>query len=612
MSNPPSPTPRRQDPFNTSRTGLWRRVNLTNLTVHIPQHDATAKNGHQTLNGRTHQGGNSASGQHDSTGKALPEPRWHTREFRVYYAIFAIAVPAMVRAATQLSRIKHPTYFLYAHRLAPGWLFGWQVDQSDDQWYTVRSHLPMLAALVVLWVTLSSVFNFVVRPPQQQSPSAAQIPPRARFILAFGLVLLTVLHGTSMPKMLAILWLNYRIARIATWGGNWTRATPVLTWIFNLAILFSNEIYEGYHWSSIGLTMLDDERWHGILPRWHINWNITMLRLISFNMDYYWATSSHPPPPPPLDASADIIKDEKSPPAASVRSSPSSTSHPLHFYAFWLYLTYALYPPLYLAGPILTFNSFVSQLLNPPVISRRMVASYFARFLACLLTMELVTHSMYVVAIKDESRAGSGAWDGATPFQLSMVGFWNLIIVWLKLLIPWRFFRLWAFLDGIDPPENMVRCMANNYSTMGFWRSWHRSFNLWTVRYLYIPLGGSSRALLSTLTVFTFVALWHDLSLKLLTWGWVITLFVIPEMVAKKVLPYDKYGSTCWYRHVAAFGGVLNVLMMMTGNLIGFAIGTDGMKYMWQQMIGTWAGVRFMIVAMACLFVAVQVMFEYR
>ena len=98
-----------------------------------------------------------------------------------------------------------------------------------------------------------------------------------------------------------------------------------------------------------------------------------------------------------------------------------------------MYLTYALYPPLYLAGPIMTFNAFLSQLITPPTISRRMVAGYFVRFMACLLTMELVTHSMYVVAIKDESRAGSGAWDGATPFQLSMVGFWNLIVVWLKV-----------------------------------------------------------------------------------------------------------------------------------------------------------------------------------
>ena len=113
--------------------------------------------------------------------------------------------------------------------------------------------------------------------------------------------------------------------------------------------------------------------------------------------------------------------------------------------------------------------------------------------------MEFVLHFMYVVAIKD-----TNAWAGDTAAELSMIGFWNLIIVWLKvrphsvpyfnyvpidtvqLLIPWRFFRLWALADGIDAPENMVRCMANNYSTMGFWRSWHRSYNLWIVRCVYM------------------------------------------------------------------------------------------------------------------------------
>lgn len=108
-----------------------------------------------------------------------------------------------------------------------------------------------------------------------------------------------------------------------------------------------------------------------------------------------------------------------------------TTSHPASLYTFRLYLTYALYPPLYLAGPLLTYNSFVSQLLAPPQIPRRTVISYAVRWIACLLTMELVLHSMYVVAIKDESRRG--AWMGDTPFQLSMIGFWNLIVVWLKV-----------------------------------------------------------------------------------------------------------------------------------------------------------------------------------
>jgi len=82
--------------------------------------------------------------------------------------------------------------------------------------------------------------------------------------------------------------------------------------------------------------------------------------------------------------------------------------------------------------------------------------------------------------------------------------------------------------------------MANNYSTFGFWRSWHRSYNLWIIRYIYIPLGGSRNVVLNTVLVFSFVALWHDLTFRLLAWGWLVSLFVLPELVASYILPASK------------------------------------------------------------------------
>jgi D-alanyl-lipoteichoic acid acyltransferase DltB (MBOAT superfamily) len=171
---------------------------------------------------------------------------------------------------------------------------------------------------------------------------------------------------------------------------------------------------------------------------------------------------------------------------------------------------------------------------------------------------------------------------------------------------------MWALLDGVDPPENMVRCVANNYSTLGFWRSWHRSYNLWIVRYIYIPLGGAKRMILATTMVFTFVALWHDLSFKLLAWGWLVSLFILPELIGRALVPASKYGSRWWYRHVAAAGGVVNVLLMMAANLVGFVLGLDGMRHLATQLVSTAEGWAFSAFACSCLFVGVQVMFEYR
>jgi protein-cysteine N-palmitoyltransferase HHAT len=63
------------------------------------------------------------------------------------------------------------------------------------------------------------------------------------------------------------------------------------------------------------------------------------------------------------------------------------------------------------------------------------------------------------------------------------------MFIWLKFNFIWKFARCWALWDGIESYENMVRCMNNNYSFEGFWRSWHRSFNQWLIRYLFVPLG---------------------------------------------------------------------------------------------------------------------------
>lgn len=54
-------------------------------------------------------------------------------------------------------------------------------------------------------------------------------------------------------------------------------------------------------------------------------------------------------------------------------------------------------------------------------------------------------------------------------------------------------------------------------------------------RYVYAPLGGGKHYMRNFLIVFTFVAIWHDISLKLLAWGWLITLFIVPEVLGKRM-----------------------------------------------------------------------------
>lgn len=53
-------------------------------------------------------------------------------------------------------------------------------------------------------------------------------------------------------------------------------------------------------------------------------------------------------------------------------------------------------------------------------------------------------------------------------------------------------------------------------------------------------------------------------------------------------------------------------MMMMTANLVGFVVGTDGVTFLASRLFGTLDGARFMVLATICLFFGVQLMFEYR
>lgn len=122
------------------------------------------------------------------------------------------------------------------------------------------------------------------------------------------------------------------------------------------------------------------------------------------------------------------------------------------------------------------------------------------------------------------------------------------------------------------------------------------------------------RGLVNLLVVFTFVALWHDISARLLAWSWLIVLFLLPETICSTVLfPARKYNDRPeTYRMICGIGAVGNILMMMAANLVGFALGVDGLKSMVKGIVSGYEGWAFLGAACATLFVGSMVMFELR
>lgn len=135
-------------------------------------------------------------------------------------------------------------------------------------------------------VTMNENANRDVQPERR-------LQQRVRYDLIFSAIFLLALHGFSAFKVLLILYLNFTMAT------NLPRTyIPAASWIFNIAVLFSNEHYGGYPYASVARPLSGGvtsnwggwlDSYGGLIPRWEILFNITVLRLISFNMDYYWS-----------------------------------------------------------------------------------------------------------------------------------------------------------------------------------------------------------------------------------------------------------------------------------------------------------------------------------
>lgn len=513
--------------------------------------------------------------------RACPFPRWQSPEHIFYLGGTLVMILFMIRAAMSISNETSPNYDKFKHLLSKGWLFGRNVDNSDTQYSFFRDNFFLLAGVIIIHLaarrTVSWAFNF---------------DKRLAFDFVYGMIFLFAVHGFNAFKVLVHVLVMFGIAKLTPSS----RGALALTWVYGVLTLFINHAFSKV---PTGIDLIDNG-YEGLVPRWDVFYNFTLLRMISFNCDFLERRQN---------TRVDNKEDDERGLVNLAEGERLTAPLPISDYSILNYIAYITYTPLFIAGPIITFNDYIYQLAYEPSLAvkdRTRIAKYFGRLVFCILVMEFILHYMYVVAC-----VKARAWDGGSPFQLSMLGMFNLIIVWLKLLIPWRVFRFWSLMDGIDPPENMLRCMNNNYSALAFWRAWHRSFNRWVIRYIYVPMGGGGRLrVLNNVLVFLFVAIWHDIELKLLVWGWLAAVILVPELAA--TLAFAKYSDCWWFRHACAAGAVVNIWLMLVANLFGFCLGKDGTIALLKAIFLTASGYWFLALSFGALYVGVSVMFEIR
>ncbi|KAK3030387.1 hypothetical protein RJ639_038915, partial [Escallonia herrerae] len=483
-------------------------------------------------------------------------------------------------------------------------------DASDAQWRNFRGNLPILTVVLGIFTLVANMLRAYF---------CLQAMGMSIVWLLISLTYLSYLHGAFILFVLAIASVNFLLAKVRVvqvsdiFGRR--KYFSLILWTFNLSFLLCNRVYEGYSFSNLGFNNgfsamgLPVQYMHSttivIMARtgnlgliWttsgvpsdgisasilieigalcsHFGIPAIVLRMISFGYDYHWADRSSR-----IDQKKHIQHCHICSSGKTCYLLLQERSVQNDKFSFVIYLCYLLYAPLYIAGPVISFNAFASQLDTPQKnYSLREVAWYGLRWGFSLLLMELMTHFFYYNAFAISVRLLV-----ASPYQFPNKSFTPVLnFMWLKFFLIWRYFRFWSLISGIETPENMPRCINNCHNLESFWKNWHASFNKWLVRYMYIPLGGSQRKLLNVWVVFTFVAIWHDLEWKLLSWAWLTCIFFIPELIVKSAANTFQVESTFGefvFRELSAVAGAVTITCLMVANLVGFVIGPSGINWL--------------------------------
>lgn len=491
---------------------------------------------------------------------------------------------------------------LHHLRVSPLYGAAHPVDASDAQWASFREHLPLLFVAALISVSLTHALTRLgltyARHPR------VHLGVRLTLALAF----VAVLHRWHVIQLISVLLVHFGAVRwlgARQWRG--VPLAPAFSWCFCLALLFGSDdpSTEPKLSALFGDALAFMDAPPAQLVRWATKWNLLMLKLVSYATDHArmrrHVLSS-------VDWQRHAAKCALCRAGERCEERRADTPLPEHEYGLLHYLWFVLYPPLYLAGPMATFNGTVSALAEP---QRAVVgpawAAYALRWLGALALMELLTSHVYVWAF-----AKHGMWQRAelSVYELGFLCHWSLFVLWLKFTVIWRFFRAWALADGVDVRENMLRCVNNNYTLTGFWRGWHHSYNAWLVRYVYVPLGGSRTRHWNVWLVFTFVAVWHDLHLKLLAWAWIICLLIVPELLLRNwaLDARRQWLRDAWfYRPLCGICAAVMIIALMFINLIGFFTGLDGIRYVVSRVDAA-----FLVSAVGTFYIGAMLMFKIR
>lgn len=180
-----------------------------------------------------------------------------------------------------------------AVRVSMGWIPGRYMDLSDHQWRMLRQYSVLLVVGLSGFVLLS----------QWVKRRSKTVQPILFYYIITSMLVVFFLHGFDLLWLLFISLVNFLFAKLC--GGS--RWTPALCWIWNVSMLFLGDYYGGFKgvFTFLGFPLLvtagllkgvfifTQDKFHGV-SGWHIYFKMTLLRHLSYSMDYYWMRRKKP------------------------------------------------------------------------------------------------------------------------------------------------------------------------------------------------------------------------------------------------------------------------------------------------------------------------------
>ena len=251
------------------------------------------------------------------------------------------------------------------------------------------------------------------------------------------------------------------------------------------------------------------------------------------------------------------------------------------------FISYIFYPPLLYSGPLINYNSFIFQInihkdsQHNNLIKMNKIL-YSLKLIFYWAAMEIYNHFLFPLFLFKNKENEFEPNALISVFYYCLICLNVLTFIWLKYCIIWKFFRLWAWCDGIFVEENINRFIYNFYSIELFFRGMNRSLNRWMVRYIYIPFGGKNKKYINVWVVFGFWYLIYDYkNINYALFTLCCCIFMDLEMFCKNTF-IDKLGEDfnekIYLRYIKYIISAFYVFALFLIGLFGFCFSLDNLK----------------------------------